>query len=188
MWRSLLHAVSEGGLLVGVVQRTIDTDGREGVDACVGTREASMSVGRRHSGAMVRVILQNVAVDRMRLDVVQRGIVPHEALVLQRWPVVVHAILGNEGIEVVTRMHAVVRTVVDTNVGSPDRHTRAMVSAAVRVVVLALKLVLDALAIRGVPDQRQDWANALDEKSTLTRLRVVQRGLRKNKNHADMQR
>lgn len=180
MVRSLLHAVSEGGLLVGVVQRTIDTNSREGVDACVGTREASMSVRRRHPGAVVGVILQNIAVDRMRLDVVQRRVVPNEALVLQRRSmVIVHAILGDKVVEVVARMHAVVRAIVDTDVGSPDRHARAMISAE-RIAVLALELVLDTLAIRRVPDERQDGTNALNKQSTLARLRVVQRSLRKN--------
>lgn len=47
-------------------------------------------------------------------------------------------------------------------------------AAAVRVVVLPLQLVLDPLAIRRVPDKRQNRADALDEERALGRFRVIQ--------------
>ena len=51
-------------------------------------------------------------------------------------------------------------------------------STAVGVVVLALELVLDALPIRGVPDQWENWPDPLDKERTLTGLSIVERGLR----------
>ena len=51
-------------------------------------------------------------------------------------------------------------------------------AAAVDVVVLALQLVLDPLAVRRVPDEGQDGADALDKERALTRLGVIKSGLR----------
>lgn len=42
---------------------------------------------------------------------------------------------------------------------------------------LALQLVLNAFAIRGIADEREDGTNALDEQSSLRRFSVVQSGL-----------
>lgn len=53
----------------------------------------------------------------------------------------------------------------------------AAAAAAVHVVVLALELVLNALAVRSVPDQRENRTDPLHEKRTLAGLSVIQRRL-----------
>lgn len=53
-------------------------------------------------------------------------------------------------------------------------------AAAVRVVVLALELVLDPLAVRRVADKRENRADALNEEDTLPGLSVVECSLQYN--------
>lgn len=50
-------------------------------------------------------------------------------------------------------------------------------SSAVMVVSFSLNLGLNALAVRCVANHRQDWADSLDQLSTLRRLGVVKSGL-----------
>ena len=45
------------------------------------------------------------------------------------------------------------------------------------VHLLALQFVLDAFAVWGIPNERKNRTNALDEQSALRRLRIIQSGL-----------
>ena len=47
----------------------------------------------------------------------------------------------------------------------------------IQVLLLALQLVLNALAVRSVANQRQHRPDAIYEQSTLTRVRVIERSL-----------
>ena len=47
----------------------------------------------------------------------------------------------------------------------------------IQVLLLTLQLVLNALAVRGVANQRQHGPNAIHKQSTLARLRVIEGSL-----------
>lgn len=47
----------------------------------------------------------------------------------------------------------------------------------IQVLLLTLQLVLNALAVRGVANQRQHRPNAIHKQSTLARLRVIEGSL-----------
>jgi hypothetical protein len=54
---------------------------------------------------------------------------------------------------------------------------RVAAITAVLVEVLALQLVLNALAVRGIADERKNGPDAIDESSALLRVGVVESGL-----------
>ncbi len=49
--------------------------------------------------------------------------------------------------------------------------------AAERIHLLTLQLVLDALAIRSITNQRKNWADAFHEQSTLGWVSIVESSL-----------
>lgn len=164
-----LHSVAVAALVrVGHTAR----DSHRGERVAVGApgREPSVRVWRRHPRAVVRAVLQNVAVDRLHVQVALR-----QRALAHRVRVAVS----------IAQMATLVRQLVSTHAkaGVAERQVGngllVMVSATVgrTVELLALELVLDPLAVGRVADEREDRADALDEESTLRRLRVIQSGL-----------
>lgn len=164
-----LHSVAVAALVrVGHTAR----DGHRGERIAVGAsgRKPSVRVRRRHPGAVVRAVLQNVAVDRLHVQVALR-----QRALAHRVRVTI----------AVAQMATLVRQLVSTHAkaGVAERQVSngllVVVCATIArtIELLALKLVLNPLAVGRVADEREDGTNALDEKSTLCRLRVIQGGL-----------
>ena len=177
------HAVAERPL----VRIRRDTD-RERVHAAVRrhAREATCTgvrVRRGETRAVVVRALHHVAVNRVRLEPVKLGRVQARAA-LER----IQSVLGR------VRIRQRARLDVRHMTAAGGAHAHALIAeghvderllvvmvastAAVRVVVLALELVLDPLAVGSVPDERQDGADALDEEGALAGLSVIQGSLR----------
>lgn len=176
---STLHAVRERTLV-----RVRNADG-ERVDAAVrrhARERASVRVGRRESRTVVVRALHHIAVDRVRLNAMQRRM--HARAALERIQAVLRRVrvrkraslemrhMAASAMSTVGHGHALI---AEAHVD--ERLLAVMVAPSVRVVVLPLQLVLDSLPIRRVADERQNRTDALNEERTLSGFRVIQRSL-----------
>ncbi len=175
----MLHAVGIS-TLVGIAHATSNRHSRVAVGIVRRRREARL-VQRRGEPGTVAAALHNIAFDRIVLDVVHGSVqvLTEHALALERVWVTVSA-------ERFAEVSAVDRCVVSTAAHaqfrvakSQVRDRRLAVECGVRAVeLLALQLVLDALAVGCVANQRKNRTNALHKERTLCGLRIVQSGLR----------
>ena len=175
---STLHAVRERPL-VGVR----DAD-RERVDAAIrrhARERASVRVGRREPRTVVVRALHHIAVDRVRLNAMQRRM--HARAALERVQTVRRRIRVRKraGLEMRHMAATAMSTVGHAHALIAEAHVDepllTVMVAPIRVVVLPLQLVLDSLPIRRVADERQNRTDALNEERTLSGFRVIQRSL-----------
>lgn len=124
---------------------------------------------RRHSWALIRAVLQDIAVDRMRRQAVKTAVqvVLRKAALqtsLQGIGTGVTFPEGAAGVE--TLMRNVARMATHDQVGVSDGNACAglltMVAATETVDLLALQLVLDPLAVRCVTNEGKDRPDALN--------------------------
>lgn len=139
-----------------------------------GTSEvtAVMRMGRGDALAVSRVV-EYIAINRLRLDTVHLGAqmsLAKRRRLLERVKTVLCPINVRERIALET-----LRKSAHTLIGKShiDQGLLAVIPAEV-VHLLALKLVLNPLAIGSVPDQRKNGADPLNEKSSLSGFCVIQ--------------
>lgn len=196
-----LHAVAEVGPLVRVAQTTGGDTNAETTDIVVieSSREAvSVRVGGGNALIVARVTLQNIAIDRLRLHVMEllrRHVSLAEGtLALDTGSTGVHAVLNavdvGQGIGLVNWL----RHMASARAGSmlksngliaQSRHVdqgllvveAAATSTTEMIHLFALQLVLDTLPVGSITDQREYRTNALNKEGALLGLRVVQSSL-----------
>ena len=148
------------------------------VNARERTRERSAVSVRRQRLVVRRAALEDVAVDRLGREVVKLR--SHQVgLVIAGLGI--ETSLGT--IDVRERRGMGLRDVtgsIDAETLVGERHVHKsllrMISTE-RVHLLALQLVLDALAVGRVPDERKDRSDAFHKECSLGGLCIVQRGL-----------
>jgi hypothetical protein len=176
----VLHAVPKGSTLVRrVVDRTSETT--VAIAAAVAKGGESREPARRMREALATTL------HKVRLE---RHVMELTALDMQ----LTKARVGAEGVEAVLcsidiskptalvhrRQVAPCAKAMRTHAHTVAVHAAhmVMVGAVAKVVnLLALKLVLNTLAIGCVADERQDRANTLNEKSTLSGISIVKSSL-----------
>ena len=123
---------------------------------------------------MAGAALQNIAFNRMGLNVVQRAVevLSEDSLTLKRVRVSVSTVVVSD----MAAMDCAMRC-TDTHVGVAERQVRhrllTVVTAVMAIELFTLKFVLDTLAVRSVADKRKNRADALNEQGTLAGLSVV---------------
>lgn len=196
-----LHAVAEVGPLVRVAQTTGGDTNAETTDIVVieSSREAvSVRVGGGNALIVARVTLQNIAIDRLRLHVMEllrcHVSLAEGTLALDTGSTGVHAVLNavdvGQGIGLVNWL----RHMASARAGSmlksngliaQSRHVdqgllvveAAATSTTEMIHLFALQLVLDTLPVWSIANEWKDRADPFDEQSTLRRLSIVQSSL-----------
>jgi hypothetical protein len=151
-----LHAVAEG---LALILREVDTAAVEWAAVAI-VRGVSLRVST--DGCLLHAVHVHgrAAVQALAVHAVLAVHVAHPTLMHRR--------------EVPIRAQAV-RAHVQCG-----RSTHVVVVAAVATVLvemLALQLVLDALAVRGVTNERKHWPDAIDKSSALLRVGIVESSL-----------
>lgn len=132
---------------------------------------------------MVACVLHHVAVDRVRLQIVQlSGVEPLSLQAVRAVEAVGRGVCIREcagGVQSLMRHVTATVTLTHSHTLVTERVVvaGAATATAISVHMFSLQLVLNALAIRRVPDKRQNRPDALDEQGPLARLGVIQGSL-----------
>lgn len=171
-----LHAVGIAGTLVRIVHRASQVGPGEG--ARVSERGAGKGSGCQTGGTVSGRVLKHIAVDGL----------PRHSMQLRSDGTLAEALLRvRHGVHrsrrVVHVVHVVVKVLTSPTLGIRETFIeshvveRLVTTIRVRTLLLTLKLVLDAFAIRCVADERKDGSNSLDEKRPLPGVSVIQSSL-----------
>lgn len=178
------HSVREAGTLVRVVHRS-EVSPSKGAHVPEGSTSEGAWVGRCQTGSMTRRILKNVAVDGLSLQSVQLG---SERILAKALLGLGHRVQG--GLRVIDVVHVVRKVLVDvtsSTLGVSDTFIkchvveRVVTMEGVSILLLTLKLVLNAFAVRCVADEWKNRPDAFDEERALAGVGIVESGLPRHK-------
>jgi len=166
------HAVGETRALVRVVHMPSKVGSCEGADSGERRSEERVGMGRVHARILQNIIVDGLALQRMQLS--GEWALAKGSLGLRHR---VERVRCVELVEVVVRNILAEMTSAASSIRNPCNTDKQSRGPGTRHSRLTLKLVLDALPIRRIANQRQDRANAFNEQRTLTGIGIVEGGL-----------